>query len=703
MVKTPFHIITSFVVRRLLLLVFLGGLLSLLSIGLLNTLGVGVILLDLAIVTLFWAVWWQKLSYLWRWWNRWLAAIAFAMALLGLFAFIGGKDGEGLVSGGSWGNAITYDQSALGILIIMALIAVGIALVGPQFARRLAGTSARKAAPALQQAGRDSKGLIPWLRQFYSNHPAHQHLFAWIQRRRAPTKVEETPLMPPSQVTPESPIPTTEFPVTPMETPKMAPTPPPAPSRGLWQLPTVGLLDEPTEIRISEADVERRAMLIEEALASYGVEAKVMQINTGPTVTQFGVEPGWDRKYKGGEEVSRIRVKVERITSLANDLALALAAPSIRIEAPVPGKSIVGIEVPNASMGVVGVREVMESTAFQKLSGRSKLALALGKGAAGESVVGDLDKMPHLLIAGATGSGKTVCLNSIITSLLMNNTPEELQFIMIDPKRVELVHFSGTPHLMSPVIIENERAVEMLKWLNQEMDSRFKRLAQIGARNIETYNKSPRVVKSLPYLILIIDELADLMMIKSDEVEPLLCRLAQLGRAVGIHLVVATQRPSVDVITGLIKANFPSRISFNVVSQIDSRTILDTVGAEKLLGRGDMLYLPPEAAKPKRLQGSFISEPEIERLVNFWKEQQRRQPDLAKSLLAHEYSAEEDATQKALLEQARLLAGEHRQISVSFLQRQLRIGYARVAQLMESLEREGTAGQGEAGKTPEGE
>jgi S-DNA-T family DNA segregation ATPase FtsK/SpoIIIE len=472
---------------------------------------------------------------------------------------------------------------------------------------------------------------------------------------------------------------------------KLLPTPTPLRSLERWQLPSVDLLDEPVGVKFSPAEMQRRAKLLEEALASYGVEAKVVEVNTGPTVTQFGVEPGWDRKYKevrerdkeGNlkghlEEVSRTRVKVDRITSLANDLALALAAPSIRVEAPVPGKPLVGIEVPNSSMGLATLREAVESPSFQKASARSKLTVALGKSTEGGIVTADLAKMPHLLIAGATGSGKTVCLDSIIASLLMSNTPEELQFLMVDPKRVELVAFSDLPHLTAPVITENEKAVEALKWLSQEMDKRYQKFSIVGAHNIERYNKSDKVEKPLPFLVLIIDELADLLSTKSGEVEPLICRLAQLSRATGIHEVVATQRPSVDVVTGLIKANFPTRISFAVVSQVDSRTILDCAGAEKLLGKGDMLYLPTEAAKPKRLQGFFVSEQEIKRLVEFWSSQ--REGGEPKALIPH---VEGDP----LLEQAKQLAREHKQVSVSFLQRQLRIGYPRAAQLMELLQK----------------
>jgi S-DNA-T family DNA segregation ATPase FtsK/SpoIIIE len=433
-----------------------------------------------------------------------------------------------------------------------------------------------------------------------------------------------------------------------------------------------------------------------------------VQINIGPTVTQFGVEPGWDKKYKevkekgrnGSyeakvEEVSRTRVRVERITSLANDLALALAAPSIRIEAPVPGAPVVGIEVPNTVFGSVALRGAIESAAFQKIRARSKLALGLGKGAGGEAVAADLTRMPHLLIAGATGSGKTVCLNSTVCCLLLHNSPDDVRFIMIDPKRVELVTFNGVPHLLAPVVVDTDKAIKALKWLNQEMDNRYRQFAKAGARNIEGYNKDRAPGEALPYLVLLIDELADLMMTASDEVEHSLCRLAQLARATGIHLVVATQRPSVDVVTGLIKANFPTRISFAVTSHVDSKTILDMVGAEKLLGRGDMLYMPTEAGKPKRLQGSFVSDAEIERLVYFWGNQQQ----IKVSSVDFDEVAERPsgamrsggALADPLLEEAKHLAQEYRHISTSFLQRRLRIGYPRAARLMEELEQAGLA------------
>ncbi|MDD4876533.1 MAG: DNA translocase FtsK, partial [Dehalococcoidales bacterium] len=359
--------------------------------------------------------------------------------------------------------------------------------------------------------------------------------------------------------------------------------------------------------------------------------------------------------------------------------------------APVPGKSVVGVEVPNVTSSAVSLRGVIETSAFQKIETKAKLSLALGKGAGGEVIAGDLSRMPHLLIAGATGSGKTVCLNTIVCCLLMYNTPSDVKLIMIDPKRVELTPYNTIPHLATPVIVDTNKAVGTLRWLNQEMDRRYKVIAEEGARNIAAYNKNKQGGEKLPYIVLIIDELADLMMAGFDEVEHILCRLAQLARAIGIHLIVATQRPSVDVVTGLIKANFPTRISFAVTSQVDSRTILDSVGAEKLLGKGDMLYMPTEAGKPTRLQGCMVSDAEIERLVYFWGSQHNEDAtslkidDLIKPVIPEKKT---DYPDDPLLEQARQLIEEHGHISTSYLQRKLRIGYPRAARIMEQIEEE---------------
>jgi DNA segregation ATPase FtsK/SpoIIIE-like protein len=497
-----------------------------------------------------------------------------------------------------------------------------------------------------------------------------------------------------------------------------------------WELPPLDLLAEAAEVEIRPIDNEARAQLIVETLASFGVDARVASINQGPTVTQFGVEPGWETKTRTvaardengrpmydrdgrpqmrSETVSRTRVRVNKITSLANDLALALAAPTIRIEAPVPGKPIIGIEVPNTTTSLVAIRSVIESTAFQKANGRSRLAIALGKGVSGEPVAADLGKMPHLLIAGATGSGKSVCINSIIAGLLLHNTPEELRLVLIDPKRVELANFAEIPHLaFSKIITDTEEVVGTLQAIIHEMDSRYRRFASIGVRNIEGYNKSPQASHPLPYWVVVIDELADLMMAAPYEVERQICRLAQLARATGIHLIVATQRPSVDVVTGLIKANFPTRIAFAVSSQVDSRTIIDMGGAEKLLGRGDMLFMPTDASKPKRLQGSFVSDRELDAIVTWWSGDRFRHlvPDKHDHLLEEAKEGGEEPRSAAseddpLYEAALELAGQHSRVSTSLLQRRLHVGYPRAARLIDLLEENGIVAAAEGGQSRE--
>jgi len=701
----------------LLLVIFLVLLFVLMEVfnvpagnALIDTFGAGSLLILAVLVVVGWIMWRGRIPDFLRRWNRLLGAIAFSVAIFGALAFF--------ALGGNLGMAIIGAPNALGALRLVGIVLVAVFLVAPRKSWRLFSSLASALVNSYRRypLHRYPQRAALWTSGFYQRHPLHLILISWLRRPPKPVEAPLQTLEPevPKMVEPEvMPIPLQ---------PLTAETPPPVAEQmvetvekgGKWQLPSIGILDRTPEIEPVQVDTERGSRLIEEALASYGVEARVVQVNVGPAVTQYGVEPGWDRKYKeikekdrdGNirvrlEEVSKTRVKVERITSLANDLTLALAAHSIKIEAPVPGKSIVGIEVPNSVASVVGLRSIIESAAFHKLKAKTKLPLALGKGVSGESVVADLSKMPHLLIAGATGSGKSVCIKTIIANLLLHSTPDEVCLLLVDPKRVELVAFNIVPHLVYPVIVDRERAVGTLKWLNKEMDHRYEKLASVGGRDIESYNKNPRVSEPLPYLVLIIDELADLMAAAPDEVERHICRLAQLARATGIHLIVATQRPSVDVVTGLIKANFPARISFAVTSQVDSRTILDSGGAEKLLGRGDMLFLPPDAAKPKRLQGSFVSDAEIERLVSFWITQ--RPQDIHVPQLVEEFAQAVSAapTEDPLLEKAKRLAQEHSRISTSFLQRRLGIGYPRAARLMDLLEEQGIVASGELGKSRE--
>ncbi len=490
-----------------------------------------------------------------------------------------------------------------------------------------------------------------------------------------------------------------------------------------WQLPPTTVLADVPAGHTRVVDNERRAVLIVDTLASFGVDSSVVQINEGPTVTQFGVEPGWDVKTRlvterdatgrailntDGHprqrevEVSRTRIRVNRITALQNDLALALAAPALRIEAPVPGKPMVGIEVPNHHTTTVTMRSIMETPEYQKELKKLALPIALGAGVSGSPVIADLARMPHLLIAGATGSGKSVCLNAIISGLLMHLSPEQLRFVMIDPKRVELADFAAVPHLaFSRIVVEMDQVVGTLQAVINEMESRYRKFAKVGVRNIKSYNEKVGGRTLMPYWVVVIDELADLMIAAPYQVEQQLVRLAQLARATGIHLVVATQRPSVDVITGLIKANFPTRIGFAVASSVDSRTVLDQGGAEKLLGRGDMLYLPPDEQKPKRVQGVFVSDEEIRSLVRFWTADRfaSLQPEKFDGMLLDAERALEKLEFEGqgpdadpLLHQAIELAKQHATLSTSLLQRKLRIGYPRAARTMDELEERGIVG-----------
>jgi S-DNA-T family DNA segregation ATPase FtsK/SpoIIIE len=467
-----------------------------------------------------------------------------------------------------------------------------------------------------------------------------------------------------------------------------------------WSLPPIDeILTTLTEQELSQTEIRERVRIIEDTLASFAVPAKVVEVNQGPTVTQFGVEPGYLERRSNDGRVNRAKIKVSKIANLSNDLALALAAAPIRIEAPVPGRSIVGIEVPNSDVALVGLRTVLESDAFREI--RGPLPIALGQDVAGNPITTDLAVMPHLLIAGATGSGKSVCINSIIASLLCTRTPDEVQFIMIDPKMVELTTYNGIPHLRAPVVIELERVVGVLNWATREMDTRYKDFHRARARNVEAYNQQlmAKGKKPLPYVVVVIDELADLMMVAPDEVERAVCRIAQMARATGIHLVIATQRPSVDVVTGLIKANFPARISFSVTSQVDSRVIIDTGGADKLLGRGDMLFMAPDSSKLVRLQGCYVSDSELTALVRFWRgERLAQEPVQPEAVVQQQLWEEIEASQAQastgddLLPRAIDVVREQQRASVSMLQRQLRIGYSRAARLIDTMEKQGIVG-----------
>jgi len=460
---------------------------------------------------------------------------------------------------------------------------------------------------------------------------------------------------------------------------------------GPWEYPPLSLLSDAPNQKADRGDVKRIAGVIESTLNSFGIEARVVEVNLGPAVTQYAIQIAQG-------------TKVAKITSLANDLALATEAPTgqIRIEAPIPGRNLVGIEIPNRSLEIVTLKTMLASQAMQK--SKSKLTVSLGLDVSGSPLVADISRMPHVLIAGTTGSGKSVLINAIISSLLFRASPAEVKLILVDPKRVEFTAYNGIPHLLTPVIVEVEKILSALKWAMGEMDRRYKQFAEQGVRNIDSYNELSGF-QALPYIVIVVDELADLMMFAPVEVEDAIARLAQMARATGIHLVIATQRPSVNVITGLIKANIPCRVAFNVSSMIDSRVIIDSPGAEKLLGRGDMLYVPPDQAKPTRIQGAYVSEKEVKKLVEY----------LRAKVPTVEYT-EEVTSQKVsvgkgsnasgggggnndqLFEEAIRVVCQYDRASASLLQRRLSVGYARAARILDQLESSGVVGHGEGSK-----
>lgn len=456
---------------------------------------------------------------------------------------------------------------------------------------------------------------------------------------------------------------------------------------GIWEYPPLSLLSDIPGQKADRGDLKQNAQVIEKTLSSFGVQARVSEVNLGPAVTQYALEIA-------------LGTKLSKITALSNDLALSLAAPTgqIRIEAPIPGRSLVGIEIPNRTLEYVTLKTMLSSDIMQKA--KSKLVVALGLDVSGSPVMADIAKMPHILIAGTTGSGKSVLINSFIASLLFRTTPAELKLILVDPKRVELNGYNDIPHLLTPVIVEVDKILSALKWAMAEMDRRYKLFAEVRVRNIDSYNEFSGF-QALPYIIILIDELADLMAYAPVEVEDAICRLAQMARATGIHLVLSTQRPSVDVITGLIKANIPARLAFNVSSMIDSRVIIDTPGAEKLLGRGDMLYIPPDQAKPTRIQGTYVSEAEIRKVVDFLKAKKipvEYTQEVTAQKLTWKGQGSGAEGKDALFEEAVRVVCQYDRASASLLQRRLSVGYARAARILDQLEQAEVIGPGEGSK-----
>jgi DNA segregation ATPase FtsK/SpoIIIE, S-DNA-T family len=460
-----------------------------------------------------------------------------------------------------------------------------------------------------------------------------------------------------------------------------------------WELPPLSLLSDEKRGKAERGDVNKSAAIIEQTLKSFGIEAKVVEVNCGPAVTQYALEIA-------------LGTKLSKINALQSDLALALSAPQgqIRIEAPIPGRNLVGIEVPNHSLEFVSLKQILNSEIMRK--NESKTAVALGLDVSGEAAISDITKMPHVLIAGSTGSGKSVCLNAFIASILFRSSPEEVKFIMVDPKRVELTGYNGIPHLLTPVIVDPEKVISALKWAINEMEKRYKLFAEVGVRNIAGYNNLSGF-QAMPYIIIVVDELADIMLFAPSEVEDAITRLAQMARATGIHLLVATQRPSVDVLTGLIKANIPCRIAFNVTSMIDSRVIIDTPGAEKLLGRGDMLYIPPDQAKPRRIQGAFVDDAEINALIKYLQntgKEPEYQDDVTSAYRAKgksSFSGNENLDNvDEQFEDAIRICVDSGKASASLLQRRLSIGYARAARILDQLERAGIISASDGSSKP---
>ena len=599
---------------------------------------------------------------------------------------------------GWWGAVVVLLTVALLCLIVSTNLAVWPALRGSvkstaEGGRKLFGWLA-SLQPAAVRRGK-STAAKPSLKvspepEKEKSQPVKGRPEPAFKVKEPPKPVEEPePAAPKIKLPSLRPVPS---PATTTSAPKPAPSPAPA-AAGVkmpYQLPPLDLLATPIAVQggQSREQLEANAKVLEETLRDFGLETRVAEVEMGPVITRYELEPAPG-------------VKVQKIVTLSDDLALALKATSVRIVAPIPGKARVGIEVPNQASSTVMLREILESKEFQQA--RSKVTVALGKDSAGHPLVADLAAMPHLLIAGATGSGKTVCMNALIVSILFNATPEQVRFLMVDPKMVELAVFNGLPHLLMPVLTSAKKVPAALEWTIEEMENRYRLFSKLGVRNIQGYHQKfeagelpkEEIPENLPYIVVIIDELADLMLVAQAEVEKSIARLAHLSRAVGIHMVLATQRPSVDVLTGVIKANFPARISFQVASRVDSRTVLDSIGAEKLLGKGDLLFMPPGAAKVTRGQGTLVTDQEIERVVQFVKAQRPPQYEITELEEADEGTASGNGKvmeRDVVYYEALRLVVESGQASVSLLQRRMRLGYGRAARILDMMEQEGVVG-----------
>ena len=628
--------------------------------------------------------------WLYRYWNWWLAAAAATALSIGVLSYFDG--GYGALSyvglGGNWGLELVGDSPAMGTVRLLPLALLLPVLIHPRIVGRAYWLALAGVGKALWLGlccvGRGIRYLAQALASLFSDKPAPVWLASVAQ---APGRLWASLTGQAGRPAPVA-VPTSE------EKPAPA-APAPVKAKGSqWELPSPDLLAPVETQEVDDKPLKRMAESIEGALADHGVSVEVTDIKAGPRIVRFGLMPGWvEKSARQNKDDSlqareRRRVQVGSILAREKDLALAISAPSLRFE-QASGEALLGLELPSPTPRKVTMREIMDSQDFRKIITKGGLPIALGADAGGESVAMDLAALPHMMIAGSTGSGKSVCINSIIASFLLTKPPDQLRMLMVDPKQVELTPFNGIPHLVVPVIKDVDDVSPMLKGLVREMNRRYKAMSEIGVRNITGYNGKSK--EPMPYLVLIVDELADLMMVGGQDVEHSLMRLAQMGRASGIHLVLATQRPSRQVVTGLLKANIPAKVSFAVANQVDSRVVLDSVGAEKLLGKGDMLLLNNDNPKPHRVQGTLVLDEEIEQLVEFWLEQ--KGPPLPVISLDESEDGEEgddeDAADEAMLEQARELALRNPRLTANLLERRLKVGGSRAEQIVETLEEEG--------------